>query len=183
MTNLVTVPQELTAGDTWEWTDDQPSYPRTTWTLTYYFEKKDKSFSVAGTGSAGATTHNFSIAAVTTAGYPAGEYRYVARVTDGTTVRTVANGWTVVLVDPAAAGTHDHRSWAQRTLEALEATIEGRATTDQLSVSINGRSISRLTPTELMDWRNRLRAEVRAEEQGENAGVGRNIRVRFANAS
>lgn len=178
---IVTVPQELIAGDTWEWTDDQPNYPRPTWTLTYYFEKKDKTFSIAGTGTG--STHSFSIAASVTATYPPGEYRFVARVSDGTTFKTVANGWTSVQMDPAAAGIHDTRSWAQRTLEALEATLEGKATSDQLSISIQGRSISRMTPTELMDWRNRLRAEVRAEEQGNNAGLGRNIRVRFARAS
>lgn len=171
------VPQELIAGDTWEWTDDQPNYPRPTWTLTYYFENKDKTFNVAGTGTE--TTHSFSIAAATTAGYPPGEYRYVARVSDGTTVKSVANGWIVVKVDPAAAGTHDHRSWAQRTLAALEATLEGRATADQLAMTINGRSISRTPLRELREWRDQLRAEVRIEEQGESAGLGRNIGVRF----
>ena len=32
---------------------------------------------------------------------------------------------------------------------------------------------------ELIEWRDKLRQEVRVEEQGEKAGVGRDIKVRF----
>lgn len=174
------VPASLVAGDTWEWTKDLPDYPRTTWTATFYFENKDKTFSVTGTGST--SVHSFSIPAATTAGYPAGRYLYRLRVNDGTTYKAIEQGWVEVGVDPAAAGTRDIRSDARKMLDALNATLIGKASNDQLSMSIQGRSLSRMSPAELMDWRDRVRSEVRAEEQAASAGLGRNIRVRFGRA-
>jgi hypothetical protein len=175
------VPSSLIAGDLWLWTRDLSDYPASTWTLTYYFENKDKAFSIAGT-PVGAT-HSFSIAAATTAAYPAGRYLYRVRAVNGSTIYTIEEGWVEVAPDPAAAGTRDTRTWARRVLEALEATIEGKASQDQLSMSINGRAISRLSPEELLTWRDSMRAEVRAEESALASGRGRTIRARFGRAS
>lgn len=175
MTELAT---SLIAGDTWSWDLSDSDYPAPAWTVTYYFENRLGTFSVAG--SASGSDHAITIAAATTTGYKAGKYRWRARATDGTTVTTIASGWLEVEVNPAAAGQADVRSWAQKTLEAVEATLMGRATNDQLSMSIAGRSISRIALPDLMQLRDRLRAEVRAEEQAEKAGLGRNIRARFA---
>jgi hypothetical protein len=46
-------------------------------------------------------------------------------------------------------------------------------------MTINGRSISRWSLPELTAWRDKLKGEVQAEEAGSNAGLGRNIKVRF----
>ena len=170
-------PSELTAGDTWRWTRDLADYPAGTWTLTYYFENRDDRFNAVA--SADGTTHSVSVAAATTADHKPGRYHWIARVTDGSIVETVESGWSEVLPNPATATKRDPRSWARRTLEAVEAFLEGNATTAQASVSIGGRSISRWSLPELTAFRNQLRQEVRTEEQGEQAGLGRDIRVRF----
>lgn len=175
----MTVPTNLTAGDTWEWTRDLADYPAGTWTLTYYFAKTGKQFSAAAT--ADGTTHSVSVAAATTAAYPAGRYRWTARVTDGTEVFTVDEGWIEVAPNPAT-NKEDPRSLARQTLDALECFLAGNATTAQASMAINGRSISRWSLPDLLTWRDRLRAEVRAQEQGSSAGLGRNINVRFGRA-
>ena len=172
------VPDELVAGDTWQWTRELADYPAPTWTLTYYFENNVRKFNAVGTPSG--TIHGFSIAAATTGGYASGRYKYLGRVTNGTQVFTVEEGWLDVALNPAADGVHDTRSWAVRTLEAIEATLENKASRDQLAMSVNGRSISTLRPSELMDWRTQLRAEVRAEQQAANGGKGRTIKARFA---
>lgn len=172
----MTVPSSLTAGDTWEWTRDLADYPAGTWTLTYYFSKAGKQFSAAAT--ADGTTHSVSVAAATTAPYPAGRYRWTARVTDGSDVFTVEDGWVYVAANPAT-DTSDPRSLARQTLDAVECFLAGNASTAQASMTINGRSISRWTLQELRQWRDQLRAEVRAEEAGEAAGLGRNIKARF----
>ena len=167
----------LIAGDTWEWTRSDPNYPTSAWSVTYHFENSAGSFSATGTPDG--NDHAFSIAASTTAGYKAGKYRWHARATSGATVKTIAVGWLTVKADIAAAGKTDVRSWAQRTLDAVEATLEGRATRDQSAMSIAGRQVSRIPLPELMSLREKLRAEVRIEEQGAKAGLGRNIRVRL----
>jgi hypothetical protein len=174
----LTIQSEYVAGDTWAFTMSLADHDAPTWTATIYFENQNQTFSA--TASASGSDHSFSIAAATTAGYKAGRYRWSIRATSGATVETVQSGWVDVLPNPASSGMRDVRSWTRRTLEAVEATIEGRATDGQLAVTIAGRSISRIPLMELMQIRGQLRGEVRAEEQAENAGLGRNIKVRYA---
>lgn len=171
------VPKELIAGDTWQWTRDLGDYPAGTWMATVYFENMDGVFNVVGIASG--TMYSFTIAAATTTGYKPGRYGWRLRVTDGSTTTTVENGIVEVQIDPAKAGKTDTRSWARRTLEAIEAFLEGNASTAQQSMTIQGRSIARWSLTELTQWRSQLKAEVANEDQAGKAGRGRDIRVRF----
>lgn len=170
------VPVELVAGDTWTWTRELSDFPAGTWIATVYFENSDETFSAVATASG--LAHSFLILASTSTTYKPGRYGWRLRVTDGTTTTTVESGITEVLVDPAKSGTVDTRSWARRTLEAVEAFLENNATTAQASMSIQGRSISRWALPDLIDWRNKLKAEVTAEDS-KAKGRGRDIRVRF----
>lgn len=176
---LSQVPPQLVAGDTWRWERSFSDYPAPTWTVTYYFE--NAAGQITAVASASGSQHLVSVPAATTQGYAAGRYRWVARASDGTTVETIEgeNGWIDILVNPAAAGNKDHRSWARRTLDAVEATIEGRASNDQLAMSIGSRSISRIPLNELWQLKKNLEAEVRTEEAASAAGLGRNIKVRL----
>jgi len=140
------IPQSLTAGDTWSWTDSLGDYPASTWTLTYYFSGPAK-FSVAA--SADGDDHAVSVDAATTGGYKHGSYEWIARVTDGSTVKTIASG--ELEVEPNLANEAiDHRSFNQRAFEALQAVIEGRATNDHLSFTIAGQSLSRMSWDDLL---------------------------------
>jgi hypothetical protein len=171
------IPSTLVSGDTWEWDADYGDYPAGTWTATAYFENSAESFSVAAT--ADGTTHAFAALATATDDYEAGSYYVQVRVVSGAESYTVESGWVTVTADPASGVKYDHRSWARRTLDAVEAFLEGNATTAQQSMSIAGRSISRWSISELMQFRSQLRGEVRTEEQGSNAGLGRDIKVRY----
>jgi len=168
----------LTAGDTWSWTRELADYPAPTWTATVYFAQSSGSFEA--TATADDVAHAFSITAATTASKAAGKYKWSLRVSDGTNAYTVEEGWVEVLANPAASGGRDPRSWARRTLDAVEATLEGRATDGQLAHTIKDRSISRIPIPELIDLRNKLRAEVKTEERGNDAGLGRNMKTRFS---
>lgn len=172
------IPNQLIAGDTWSWTRSLDDYPAPMWTATVYFEHSSASFNAAGT--ADGSDHVFTVSAATTTGKAAGRYKWSLRVTDGTSAFTVEEGWVEIKPNPAAAGNRDPRSWARRTLDAVEATLEGRATDGQLAHTIKDRSISRIPIPELITLRTQLRQEVRTEEQGENAGLGRNIKTRFS---
>jgi hypothetical protein len=170
------VPDSFNIGDTWEWEESLADYPASVWTLTFYFVNAANTVTIAA--SASGDDHAVSVAPATTNGYTAGRYRWTARVTDGSDIFTVGNGWSDVYADPTAA--QDARSASRITLDAIEATLQGRATTDDLSVSINGRAISRIPISELRQWRDELREQVRVEEETEAAvGSGRDIRVRF----
>lgn len=172
------IPKELIAGDTWSWTRSLGDHPAGTWTATVYFEATQGAFSIAG--SASGTTHSFTIAAATTTTYAPGRYGWRLRVTDGSTTTTVESGMVEVLVDPAKAGKTDTRTWARKTLEAVECFLLGNASTAQASMSLAGRQISRWSIVELTAWRDKLRSEVKSEDQGSNAGRGRDIKVRFS---
>lgn len=172
------LPTALIAGNTWQWDREYGDYPASTWTATAYFENKAKTFSTVGVASGSA--HRFTIAAATSAAYPPGRYKVSVRVTDGSQVFIAETGYCEVEADPAAAGTRDTRSWARRTLDAVEAFLEGNASTAQQSMSIQGRSISRWSLPELTAWRDSLKLEVQKEQQGSRAGAGRNLKVRYA---
>lgn len=177
MAVLYTFPKETIAGDTLRVTRAYSDYPAPTWTATLYAENKDSTFS--SEAAADGSDHAFTVSAATSAAIKAGRYRWFVRVTDGSIVETVEDGWLEVLINPAASGNADRRSWARRTLDALEAVLEGKATADQAAMSINGRSISRIPLSELNQWHDKLRQQVRTEEAGAGAGLGRNIYVRL----
>lgn len=174
------VPSALVSGDTWAWTLSIPGYEAPTWTASVYFQNSAAAFSA--TASASGSDHAFSVSAATTTTYAAGRYRWTVRVTDGSAVTTIESGWVDVARNPAAAGTHDHRSWARRTLEAVEAFLEGNASTAQQAMTIQGRSLTRWSIAELTKWRDRLKSEVTGEEASTNAGKGRTIKLRFKRA-
>lgn len=173
-------PTVLTAGLTWQWDKDYPDFPRPTWSATAYLENASDKITV--TSAANATAQRFSATAAVTAAYKVGRYRLRVLVTDGSSTYEAESGWLDVESNPASAATVDQRSWAKRTLDAIEAFLEGNATTAQQSMSIAGRSISRWSLAELTQFRNELRGEVRGEEQGSDSGLGRDIRVRLNRA-
>lgn len=158
------IPAELVAGDTWEWTRSLSDYPATTHSAVWYFENKDAVFSVSATPSG--SDFAGSATAASTGAYQAGTYRWrlvVTRTADSARY-SVETGVVEVLADPAAAGKMDWRSHARRTLDAIEAVIEGRAAVDQMAVTLNGRSLSRTPIADLLLLRDRYRREVRDED-------------------
>ena len=162
----MTISQELTAGDLWTWTDSLSSYPAPTWVLSYHFSGKAKKFSLVA--SASGSDHLVSSAATVTAEVPHGTYNWIARAVNGATSTTVESGILKVLPNLAnLAG--DHRSHNQKVFESLQAVIENRATTDQLSMSIAGRSLSRMSWDELLSAYDRYRIAV-AKELGQSVG-------------
>jgi hypothetical protein len=177
------VPDQLVVGDTWVWTRSLTDYPASTYTGAWYFENKSSQISISAVASG--DIHTVSVAKATTAAYTAGEYRwrFVATKISDSTRTSVESGWVSVLADPAATGRVDWRSHARKTLAAIEAVIEGRATTDQESMSINGRSISRISIADLLKFRDYYKAEVSSEKAAEAvaAGLGspKRIYVRF----
>jgi len=117
-----------------------------------------------------------------------GTWYYQAHITigdggeDDGVRRVVSNGsFEVKPKFSAMPDGHDNRSHVKKTLDALEATIEGKASQDQLSYSIAGRSMSRMSPAELLEWRDRYRTEYEREVSRERiaAGKGSGNKIKF----
>jgi hypothetical protein len=169
-------PTQVFAGDTLAWTRDLADHPADTWTLTYYFVNETDSFNIVAT--ADGTTHSVSIGGATTGAYKSGRYRWHARVTDGTTVTTVDQGWFEVKPDPAKLKT-DWRSHARKMIDAIESTLEGNASKQQLdliSYSFGAVNVNRDKEL-LMRWRDRYARELHSDEGGSGF---QHIGIRFA---
>ena len=177
-------PDDLVAGDLWQWKrpDLTSAYDPTLYDLQYVARIEGGTTDVTLT----ATGTEFTIAepSATTAGYTAGRWQwsaFIVRKSDSERA-LVGDGFFIVAPDPANVDT-DPRTHAQKTLAAIEALLENRATKLDESYSINGRSLTRLSPEELMNWRNRYRREVRNEKvaAARKAGksTGRKTAVRF----
>lgn len=176
-------PKTVVAGDTVQWTRSEPNYlPEDGWTLAYVFTSAVEVFSVTATDN-GDRTHLATISAATSAAFAPGEYRWQASVSKAAERHTVAWGATEVLADYASSPPADTRSTARRLLDAVEAALETRASSDQLSYSVGGVSISKMGLAEMMVARSKLRAEVAREKAAERIaqGLGHrgNIRVRL----
>jgi hypothetical protein len=129
-------------------------------------------------------THLVNLAPATTAAYTAGKYRWQAYVSDSDDRYLVDSG-TIEIKPNFAVQTngYDDRGHVKTVLDAIEAVIEGRATKDQMSYSIAGRSLS-LTPIpDLIVLREKYKAEyaneVRAERIANGLGHIGKILVRF----
>ena len=180
---LTELPQRITVGDTVTWDETLSEFPASAlWVVTYNFTGVEARF-VSGHA---AVVDDHRITIDTTALEP-GHYDYAKKVADGTEVFTLERG--LLEVDPdlsADTAGVDRRSFAEITLANIEAMLQGKATKDQTSYSLNGRALSRYSPDELLAWRAQLRIEVRDERAKIRRKAGgkshRNVRIGLSSA-
>ncbi len=188
-------PTQLIVGDTWNWkrTADQCVYLDAAgesqqakasdgWVLTYALAKSGAIIPITATASG--DDHLVSVSAETTAAYFAGVYSWQAYVTKSGERHLVGSGTIKILPNLAAATSgYDNRSHVKKVLDAIDAVIENRATTDQQSYTISGRSLTRIPLPELIKLKQLYQTAYNNELAGEalNAGMGSNqfIQVRF----
>lgn len=156
-------PPTIQAGVTFEASVAPADYPATGgWVLTAHLRGPAV---INLTGAADGSGHKFTAAAATTAAWVAGIYSYGIRATKGADVWPVESSMLEVLPDLAAVNApSDLRSHARKTLDAIEAVLEKRATRDQERYTINNRELWRTPMTDLLKLRDVYRAEVRREE-------------------
>lgn len=165
-------PQTLRAGDTWQWSRSLSDFPAGTWTLAYTLINAAAKITI--TAAADGTDHLVTVAAATTAGYAAGRYSAIGRVSSAGIVYEVFAGQIEIKPNLAAATTLDDRTHARVSLEAIEAVLQNRATKDQKSYQIAGRALERTPVPDLLKMRDYYRAEVASEEAADriNQGLG-----------
>lgn len=170
-------PTSIRAGDSVAWLRTLDDYPATEdWVLTYTILSASAPV-ITLTATPSGSDHAVTLAAATTATWPAGRRTWFARVGKGAEAHTVGEGALDILPDPTALSTHDGRTHARRMLEAIEATLEGCATAAQLDVvewEISGRKMKYDRAT-LIRLRNLYKIETTREDTaaGRNRGRGR----------
>jgi hypothetical protein len=141
-------PDSLVAGDTWSWTKQLADYPAGSgWTLSYSFTAYGQDVKIA-TATASAPDYLVTISAATSATFASGTWYWTARVTNGSETHSVGTGRFEVKPNPATS-TADPRSETKKVLDAIRACILGAASTDDLSISVDGVALSRRTFDEL----------------------------------
>jgi hypothetical protein len=162
-------PSEITAGDFTQWKrTDLGDFDNTLHTLKY-------SARLGGTGSteieitatADGSDYLVAIPSATSAAYVVGTYYwqlYITRDADSERIHIDSDTWKVgANLDVA---TTDPRTHARIMLDKIESLLENRADADVADYSIGNRSITKMSPKELRDWRAYYMNEVRAEDAG-----------------
>ena len=171
------LPQKITAGLTFESRLNLPDYPATEWAVRLLLRGPQ---SIDVPAVVDGKTSVIRAAAGVTVTWPAGEYWYSIRATRGSDVVEVGSGQITIMPDLAAAEAgYTAKTHAQRTLEAIEAVIEKRASMDQERYRINNRELYRTPIADLLKLRDLYRLEVAREQQAQRGcnPFGRKVRV------
>ena len=182
------VPDTLVCGDNWLWKRDLTDYPRADYTLSYSFRLLSTAATEISIGSSNITEsetslYTISVPSATTTGYTKGDYKYQEYITNSSSERLVLNEGIATVISNLDADSSDPRSHNRIVFDALEATLENRASIDQMSMSIAGRSLSRMSPQELNDWKSHYKHlvinEDKASRRSKGEATGNQIKVKF----
>ena len=133
------------------------------------------------------TEYTFTLDNSNTSGYTSGDYFWVLKVLQTSDSETlVIDSGKITVKDNFFATTGDTRSHAKVMLDKIESILEGRADADVSSYSIQGRSLSKISIAELLQWRDYYKAEYQKEvarfRTGNEEGSGRVVKVQFNDA-
>jgi len=186
-TYINTEPLTFTAGDrvAWARSDLGNDYSPSSYTLSYTARLEGSGSTVINlTAVASSLDYHVVVPAATSAKFVAGRYHwqmYIKRNSDSERL-TLDSGTFIVHANKVTAIT-DPRSDVKITLDAIRATLAGRATKDQMGYSIAGRSISRIPIPDLLAWRDSYAAdyarEVRKDRIKNGLGHSGIIKTRF----
>lgn len=166
-------PATVTAGDRVRWRRDDlaDTYDAESgWTLSYALNGPNGAAASATVTADG----NGWLAVLDASALVAGRWAWSLFASQAVFGRyTIDSGELDVRPDPAAPGAgYDPRSHARRVLDAINATIEGRASAADLKVTFaDGRSIERIPHSELLTMRKHY-ARLVAGEDRKAKGIG-----------
>ena len=145
----------IVAGDylAWKRTDLGSDYPPASYGLTYSARLNGAGSAISLTATESGTDYIIEYNSTLTAVMPVGIYQwsaYITKTSDSNRIQVDSGTWEVV--ENKAVSTADPEPYEKKVLDAIQAVIEGRATQDQMSYSIAGRSLSRMDPDDLHKW-------------------------------
>lgn len=126
----------------------------------------------------------FTVDSATSADFVPGLYHWQLEVVETATGNriVVATGMFRALPD-LDVNQSDPRTHAEIMLDKIQTILEGRADSDVSSYSIQGRSLAKMSISDLLEWRNYYRREVLKEKRDSNIQNGRQtsttVKVRF----
>lgn len=172
----MSIPRQVIAGDHYEFTEAYGEYPATSgWTAKLYLVGiNPQSVNATPDGS----SFKFTIPSTVSKDWTPDLYRASIRVTLAGVEHTVDESTIEVIQNPATAppGT-DIRTHARKVLDAIKATMEGRATKEHESSMVGPpggmqTQVSLLSPQDLVYWFNVYSTMVDREEQEDLVNKG-----------
>lgn len=130
------------------------------------------------------TYYLFTVDSVTSADFVPGYYHWQLEITETASGnRIVVDTGTFTALADLDVNNTDPRTHAEIMVDKIEALLQGRADKDVSSYSIAGRSITKMSVTELIDWRDYYRREAKKEKRDSDIKNGRptntTVKVRF----
>ena len=186
-------PSSLVLGDFWAWRRDDlaSDYPVGEYALTYEFHEDSGGGGTAKftlTATEADSTYFIEAASSSTTSYDVGDYIWEAYITKSSdSNRIMVDSGRTTITQNLANTNADLRSHAKKVLDAIEAVIENRASMDQSSMSIAGRSLSRMSIDELLTFRDRYKSEylkeIKLARIRNKQGSGNTIKVNFGSST
>ena len=180
-------PYEVVVGDFIQWkrSDLAATYDPDDYTLTYVARITAggaDEITVACSESSGAFLA--SISSSTSANFTASDYYWQAEILrKSDSERIVVDRGTFKIIVDLDVDATDPRTHAEIMLTKIESLLEGRADGDVSSYSIAGRSLTKMSPAELIEWRDYYRREVAEQKRKNDVKLGRaspaTVKVRF----
>lgn len=172
-----TEPQQIVVGDFIQWrkTNLSDDYPNTLYTANYVAR-------ITGGGSTEiqlpSTVYGddylFTVDSATSTDFVAGYYHWqleITRISDGN--RIVLERGTFTAIEDLDVNGADPRSHAEIMVDKIEGILQGKADSDVSSYSIAGRSLTKMSPSELTEWRDYYRKEFAKEKKDELIKLGK----------
>jgi hypothetical protein len=184
-------PTEIVVGDFIQWkrSDLVTDYPLATHSMEYVarirgggaFEIK-----LAATEITSPTeSYLFTVDSATSATFTAGDYYWQLEVTETASGnRAVVDTGRFRAIEDLDVDGADPRTHAEIMLTKIESILEGKADSDVSNYAIGGRSLTKMSWEELMQARDRYKAEVTRDRAKQTNGNGKQtVRVQFNGVS
>lgn len=180
-------PESFVSGDyaAWKRSDVAGKFATSTYSAQYVGRQRGgiAEFTISSTKQA--DHFLFSATSSQTAAFEAGEYDWQLEITrDSDSARLVVDRGRITIVPDLDRAGADVRSHAVVMVTKIESLLTGKADSDVSSYSIAGRSLTKLSFSELVEARDYYRSEVKREQAIEDVKNGRKvggptIKVRF----
>jgi len=155
-------PKRITAGNSYSWEKSLADFPPADgWTLHYSLVNavNKYQFDAADDGQ----TYSIAIGVDVSKDFVAGEYKLIGYVAKAGERKTVFSER--LIVRPDFSDLADFRSYAEKVLEAINATIAKTATKDQQSITVDGQTLARRSIADLLLLKRHFAREVARERQ------------------
>jgi|GEM_PF-349166 len=171
-------PTEIRSGDTYTWDVSSSLYPATDgWTLKVTISNSNSFKRVSAATATDGVSYTITLSALDTGALRAGTYAVIEAVEKGIGAslerHTLSSYPLTVLENLAGAVTPiDARSHARKVLDAIQAVMEGRASTDQQSLTIGDKTLVQTPMRDLLALKGHYQKLVDNEDAVQKAALG-----------